>query len=97
VIVRIMGEGQWRVEDAAAEELNGIDDEVAKAVQAGDEEELTRLLGRMADLVHEHGEPLPEGDLHPSDAIVPPTDLTLDEARELLEGEGLIPDLPTQS
>jgi len=25
---------------------------------------------------------------------VPPDDLSLDEARELFEGEGLIPDLP---
>jgi hypothetical protein len=27
---------------------------------------------------------------------VPPEDLSLEEARELLSGEGLIPDLPAQ-
>ena len=30
----------------------------------------------------------------PSDAVIPPEDLSLEEARELLEGEGLIPDVP---
>jgi len=44
--------------------------------------------------VKSEGEKLPDDDLHPSDAIVPPEDLSLDEARELLTGEGLIPDLP---
>ena len=40
------------------------------------------------------GEQLDDADLSPSDGIVPPDDLSLDEARELFEGEGLIPDLP---
>ena len=94
MIVRIMGEGQWEIDEETAEGLNELDEQVAQAVEAGDEENLSRLLGLMADAVHSKGTPLPENDLHPSDAIVPPPDLTLDEARELLEGEGLIPDLP---
>jgi hypothetical protein len=93
VIVRIMGEGQWRVDDDALGELNELDERGAQALEAGDERELRRILGEMADAVRVRGEPLPDADLHPSDAIVPPTDLTLDEARELWEGEGLIPDL----
>ena len=40
------------------------------------------------------GTPLEVNDLTTSDAVVPPEDLILDEAHELLEGEGLIPDLP---
>lgn len=92
MIVRIMGEGQWKVDDDALSELNELDERGAQALQAGDERELRRILGEMADAVRVRGEPLPDADLHPSDAIVPPTDLTLDEARELWEGEGLIPD-----
>jgi PspAA-like protein len=45
--------------------------------------------------VRSRGEKLDDADLTPSDAIIPPEDLSLDEARELLEGEGLIPDVPT--
>ena len=94
MIVRIMGEGQWQVDDDTLAQLSDLDDQGADALEQGDEEGLRRLLGTMADTVRQHGQPLPDADLHPSDAIVPPTDLTLDEARNLFSGEGLIPDLP---
>jgi hypothetical protein len=94
VIVRLMGEGQWRVDDAVAARLNELDDEVARAVDDGDEAALWRGLEALAETVRENGERLDDADLSPSDAIIPPEDLSLDEARELLEGEGLIPDLP---
>jgi chromosome condensin MukBEF complex kleisin-like MukF subunit len=94
MIVRVMGEGQWRVDGDIQQRLNELDDEVARALEAGDEEAMRGKLRELADLVKTEGEKLPDEDLHPSDAIVPPDDLSLDEARELLSGEGLIPDLP---
>ena len=48
----------------------------------------------MANTVRERGESLEDGDLSPSDLIIPPDDLSLEEAKELFSGEGLIPDLP---
>jgi hypothetical protein len=48
----------------------------------------------MADAVRTNGSRLPEEDLSPSEAIIPPEDLSLEEARRLFEDEGLIPDLP---
>jgi chromosome condensin MukBEF complex kleisin-like MukF subunit len=94
MIVRVMGEGQWRVDDSLQARLNDLDDDVARAVEAGDEEALRERLRELAEMVRSQGEKLSDDDLHPSDAIVPPDDLSLDEARELLSGEGLIPDLP---
>lgn len=94
MIVRLMGEGQWRVDDAVAARLNELDDEVSKAVADRDEAALWRGLQALAEAVRSSGERLEDSDLSPSDAIIPPEDLSLDEARELLEGEGLIPDLP---
>ena len=35
-----------------------------------------------------------DDDLSASDLIIPPDDLSLEEAKELFSGEGLIPDLP---
>lgn len=96
MIVRVLGEGQYRVDDEAAEELNELDEQAAQALEAGDEENLQRLLKQLADAVKERGERLDDADLSASDAIVPPDDLSLDEARELFEGEGLIPDLPSR-
>jgi CBS-domain-containing membrane protein len=96
VIIRVLGEGQYRVDEEAAAGLNELDEQVGQAVESGDEENLQRLLKHLADAVRERGERLDDADLSPSDAIVPPDDLSLDEARELLQGEGLIPDIPSR-
>lgn len=94
MIVRVMGEGQWRIDDGLQARLNELDDVIGSAVEAGDEERVRATLRELAQLVKSEGEKLPDDELHPSEAIVPPDDLSLDEARELLSGEGLIPDLP---
>jgi hypothetical protein len=94
VIVRIMGEGQYRVDDATAQKLNELDEQVGSAVETGDEQQVRNLLQRLAQAVRDGGEQLDDADLSTSEAIVPPEDLSLDELRQLLEDEGLIPDLP---
>jgi hypothetical protein len=94
VIVRVMGEGQFEVDDEVAKGLNDLDEQAEQALEAGDGERLGELLERMAEAVRTNGVRVPDDDLTPSEAIVPPPDLTLEEARELFEGEGLIPDLP---
>jgi hypothetical protein len=95
VIVRLLGgDGQFRVDDGCVEALNELDAQGAQAVEAGDEENLRRVLGLMANTVRERGERLPDDDLSASDLIIPPDDLSLEEAKELFSGEGLIPDLP---
>jgi hypothetical protein len=93
MIVRIMGEGQYRVEDAIAERLNELDDRAMKAIDRQDEAELDRYLDEMAELVRSEGSRLPDDDLSASDAVVPPSDLTLAETAKLLAEEGFIPDL----
>ena len=97
MIVRLMGEGQYRVDDSLLTRLNELDDEVARAVESSDERALWSGLQALADAVRESGEKLADDDLSPSDTIIPPEDLSLEEARELLSGEGLIPDLPAVS
>ena len=94
MIVRLLGEGQFQVDDALRDRLNELDDEVTRAVDAGDEKALWTSLQALADAVREGGEKLADEDLRPSDAIIPPEDLSLEEARELLADEGFIPDIP---
>ena len=93
VIVRLMGDAQYRVDDALKGRLNELDDEVAGRSRRTTRPPLAGLAA-LAEAVREHGERLADDSLEPSDAIVPPEDLSLEEARELLAGEGLIPDLP---
>ena len=94
MIVRLMGEGQYRVGDDIVERLHELDDEAARAVEAGDEDSLRRVLDTMASSVRDSGDRLPDEDLSACDLIIPPDDLSLEEAKELFSGEGLIPDLP---
>ena len=93
MIVRIMGEGQWRVDDDLAARLDELDDGTEAALAAGDQAALTASLKALANEVRTHGERIPDDDLAASDAVIPPVDLTLEEARELMAGEGFIPDL----
>jgi hypothetical protein len=93
VIVRLLGEGQFRVDDALITRLNELDDEIAGAVEAGNEDALWAGLQALAETVRQNGSRLSDDELTPSDAVIPPEDLTLDEARELLSDDGFIPDV----
>jgi hypothetical protein len=94
VIVRLMGEGPYRIDDHLHADLDRLDDEAVAALEADDEPALDAKLEEMWRLVQERGERLPDDSLEPSELLVPPSDLTLEETRELFSDQGLIPDLP---
>jgi IS4 transposase len=96
MIVRLMNEGQYRIDDGLRERLNEIDERAMQALDAEDEDELDMLLQRMWDLVQTDGERVPDNELVSSDLLIPPTDLTLEETRKLFSDDGLIPDLPAK-
>jgi hypothetical protein len=96
MIVRLMGEGQYRIDEDLQSRLNELDAKAVEAIDQEDEPTLDRLLDEMAQLVRDGGEQLPADDLSPSDLIIPPSDLTLEETRALFSEEGLIPDLPSR-
>jgi len=91
VIVRILGEGQFRLDDVLIDDLNALDEQLQEYLEAGDDEHFSDLLHQMANLVHARGTPLADDELVQSDAILPPEDATLDEVLALLGAEGLIP------
>ena len=96
MIARLMGEGQYRVDDQIREELNELDDKAVTALEANDEPKLDEVLDQMWQLVRERGEQLADDDLSSSDLIIPPSDLTLEETKKLFSEDGLIPDLPSR-
>jgi len=91
VIVRILGEGQFRVDDGLAAELNRLDTELEKAVEQRDEATFAAALAGLLGQVRQQGSPLPADILEPSDLILPHQDSSMDEVRKLLTDEGLIP------
>ncbi|ARF54964.1 PspA-associated protein PspAA [Streptomyces gilvosporeus] len=91
MIVRIMGEGQVKLDDSHFIELNKLDDELLEEMESGDEDGFHRTLGALLDAVRRLGTPLPDDSLEPSELILPSGDATLDEVREMLSDDGLIP------
>ncbi|HEY0620378.1 MAG TPA: hypothetical protein VGD15_22425 [Kribbella sp.] len=89
MIVRIMGEGQYRLPDDKLDQLNAVDSDLEKAVSAGDEEAFRTAFAALLQFVRS-GDRVPDDELHDSDAILPPGDSTLAEMRELISGDGLI-------
>jgi hypothetical protein len=91
MIVRILGEGQYDVADHALDRLNELDAAVEAAVQADDEAAFGPALAALLDGVRTVGVAHALDSLDESDLILPPSDATIAEVRELLTDEGLIP------
>jgi hypothetical protein len=91
MIVRILSEGQFEVPDEQLDSLNALDSAVEDAVNAGDEDAFGAALGTLLDGVRTAGAPVPDDSLEDSDLILPPADATIDEVRDLLNDDGLIP------
>ena len=92
MIVRILSEGQFKLADEVQARLNEIDNEAVAAVEAGDEPRFHELFDQMIALVETDGQPVPDDELVESQVIIPPRDLTFDEAKGEFTGEGIIPD-----
>jgi hypothetical protein len=90
MIIRILGEGQFRIDEATAAQLQALDADVEAAVERNDQSGLGAALGAMLARARQ-GTPLPPDSLEPSDVIIPYENATVDEVRKLLTDEGLIP------
>ena len=92
MIVRISGEGQFRLPDEDADRLNELDNRAVSAVEEGDETGFQELWSQMLELVSSDGNAIDGDELVESDVILPPRDITFEEARGEFTGDGLIPD-----
>ena len=91
MIVRIATEGQYELDDEHATKLNELDNAAAEAVEAGNEATFREVFDQMIELVRGKGKPVDDDDLFGSDVIIPPADLSFEEAAEEFSGDGLIP------
>ena len=91
MIVRILTEGQFNFPGAHVDELNEIDNRLVEVVEQEDGPEFERVLTTMLDLVRDKGTPLPVDELVESDLVLPTPDTTLEEAKGMFTGEGLLP------
>lgn len=91
MIVRILGEGQLIVQKEDLEQLNKLDEHLIAAVHSSDEAAFRTAMDQLLARARELGTPLPVEEIKPSDFILPSADSSLDEVRDLLSSDGLIP------
>ena len=91
MIVRVATEGQYRLADEQSSRLDELDDAVVEAVESGDREGFQERFAELIEFAR-GGERLDDEHLAPSDVILPPPDLSFEEAAGEFSGEGLIPD-----
>lgn len=91
MIIRIATEGQYELSTAEAAELNALDNAAVAACDAGDETGFHDAYARVIAFVRSVGTPLEVDDLVGSDVILPPPDVTFEEASSEFSGEGLLP------
>jgi hypothetical protein len=92
VIVRIFSDGQYRIPDDAQARLHELDTKTVEAIDSDDEAAFTSSYAALVALIHANGVRLADDELEPSDLMLPPADISLEEAREEFTGEGLLPD-----
>jgi len=91
MIVRIMTDHQYVVDDSLLQELNEIDNRIVSLVEKSDGS-FVKELKKLIKIVKENGKILDDSILKNSDIIIPPEDITLDEAEKIFTGEGIFPD-----
>jgi hypothetical protein len=91
VIVRISNEGQYELSDDDVAALNELDNEAVAACDSEDEAKFHNAFMQLLEFVRSKGQPVADDVLEGSDVILPPPDVSLEEAKSEFSGEGLIP------
>ena len=89
MIIRIIGQGQFEIKSALLDDLNTIDNSIVEYVQKGDEGRYKELLSKMTGIIVREGKRVPDSEIIDSSVIVPPDDMTIEEARQVFTGEGI--------
>lgn len=92
MIIRIMGLGQYKVPSTLFDELNVIDNTIVDHVSNGNEELYKRDFYELICKIKQNGKKLESEEIIESDIIVPPEDLSFEEAKSVFLGCGLFID-----
>ncbi len=87
MIVRVLGDGQYELDNVEADKFTNLDEALARHVEEGDEEAYHRDLDSLLDYVHRNGTAVPDDDFRPSDQVLPDPSASLAEVKALLEDE----------
>jgi hypothetical protein len=91
-IVRVMGQGQFRVGNRTAKKISRIDKELIKIIELRKEGEkkYSRRVSDVLGLVKKDGVPLEHNEIIQSDIIVPGADISIEDAKNLFTDQHLL-------
>jgi hypothetical protein len=92
MIIRILGIGQFRLDDRHLDSLNKVDNKIVEHVSKENQKEFRKDLAKLISIIKEKGKPLDPAEIIPSDIIVPPEDMSFAEAKSIFAEPGLIKD-----
>jgi hypothetical protein len=92
-VVRIMGHGQFTVDNKTLRELSRVDRSIVQLVSSDrpDDIDFKKRLSQLTKIVEMTGKPLSPKEIIQSDIILPSVNLSIDEAKKLFIGEGVVP------
>jgi PspA-Associated protein len=99
VIVRVSGYGQFKVKKNTMGSIDTIDNAIVDIIENGSDDNSTRekkLRGKLKEIVNlvtSEGKALDHKEIVQSNFIIPSPDFSVEEAKKIFKGEGLIPDL----
>jgi hypothetical protein len=95
-VVRIMGRGQFKVNEETIRDINKVDNTIVEILQnenKADDHEFKTKITNLVQTIISKGQKLDDKELVESDVIVPDSDISLEDAKKVFKGEGIIPDL----
>jgi hypothetical protein len=92
MIIRILGEGQYILDEPATADLERLDGLLLEAADTGDDAGFADILGRLRAAVREHGAAVAGDELIGSDLVLPAAGTDLAEVHAMLRDDGLIPE-----
>jgi hypothetical protein len=89
-----MGQGQFMIDNKILKKLNQIDNSIVQLVSNDrtDNTEFKKRLSELTDIVEKNSKQLDPKEIVQSDIILPSTDLSIEEAKRLFQGEGVVPE-----
>jgi len=103
IIVRVSGQGQFKVNREVLDRINDIDNSIVNLLENADtdvdansikakQKGLNQKINEIINLIRTNGMPLDDKEITQSQIMIPNPDISVDEAKKIFRGEGIIDD-----
>ena len=101
IIVRVSGQGQFKVNREIMDRINDIDNSIVSLLENADtdvdansikvkQKELNEKINEIINLIRINGMPLDDKEITQSQIMIPNPDISVAEAKKIFRGEGII-------